>query len=309
MRKNILVLGGTRYFGRLLVQRLLSAGHAVTIATRGQAHDPFGERVKRIRVDRHDELAMARAFANIPGYDIIYDQLCYSPLDAAIITRVFKGKVKRYVMASTIEVYRELLGSQEAPFAEDDLRIMAQPIDTRYPWHRQQLPPEAYAMGKRQAEAYLYRDGSLPVVTVRIGHVLAGSEDYTKRLAGYVELARLGAPLRYTNAAAAASFISAQEIADFLVWVGAQNFKGAINAACEGALSAFDLFHRIGAVLDVPVKAIPAKLPGQPYELSPFDYPQATWLDTTRAQRLGFQFGRTDEWLDDVIRHYDLDYV
>jgi nucleoside-diphosphate-sugar epimerase len=52
MRKNILVIGGTRYFGKLLVQRLLQAGHRVTIATRGRTADPFGARIERIRVDR-----------------------------------------------------------------------------------------------------------------------------------------------------------------------------------------------------------------------------------------------------------------
>ena len=35
MRKNILVIGGTRYFGKLLVQRLINAGHQVTIAGGG----------------------------------------------------------------------------------------------------------------------------------------------------------------------------------------------------------------------------------------------------------------------------------
>ena len=35
MHKNTLVIGGTRYFGKLLVQRLVRAGHRVTIAPRG----------------------------------------------------------------------------------------------------------------------------------------------------------------------------------------------------------------------------------------------------------------------------------
>jgi len=106
MRKNILVIGGTRYVGKLLVQRLLGAGHAVTIATRGNAPDPFGQRIRRIKVDRRNERAMLAAFADGETWDLIYDQMCYSPLDAAIAVRVFKGKVKRYVMTSTIDVYR-----------------------------------------------------------------------------------------------------------------------------------------------------------------------------------------------------------
>jgi nucleoside-diphosphate-sugar epimerase len=309
MRKNILVIGGTRYFGKLLVQRLLQAGHRVTIATRGLASDPFGARIERIRVDRRNESAMCAAFASVPGYDVVYDQMCYNPIDAAISARVFGGKVKRYIMASTIDVYRPQLGSQDAPFAESDVNVLAQPIDTRYPWHDPELACESYVMGKLQAEAYFYRDGSLPVVTVRIGHVLAGAEDFTGRLAHYVDLARQHAPLRYSNAAAASSFMSLQTISDFLLWTGAQDFTGPINAACDGALSAFDLYHRVGIALDLPVKALPMSHAAPAGELSPFDLPAHLMADTGRATQLGYRFGHSDEWLDTLIRQHDLAFV
>jgi nucleoside-diphosphate-sugar epimerase len=305
MHKNILVIGGTRYFGKLLVQRLLSAGHRVTIATRGFAHDPFGSRIERIRVDRRNETAMRAAFAKVAGYDIIYDQMCYSPLDAAISARVFAGKTKRYIMASTIDVYRNLLGRQEAPFAETDLNVLAQPIDTSYPWHDPKLATQSYVSGKIQAEAYLYRDGSLPVVTVRIGHVLAGAEDFTGRLAHYVDLVRARGTLRYSNPAAASSFLSAHAISDFLVWAGAQTFKGPVNAGCDGALSSLELFRRVSEALDEPAKAVP----GSGANLAPFDFAFPFVLDTRRARELGYRFGHSDEWIDDLIRQHDLAYV
>ena len=309
MHKNILVIGGTRYFGKLLVQRLIKAGHRVTIATRGHAPDPFGDRVTRIRVDRRNERAMLAAFANVASYDIIYDQMCYSPIDAAISVRVFAGKVQRYIMASTIEVYRGLLGQQSTPFRETDLNIIGQPIDTRYPWHDPKLATQSYVMGKLQAEAYLYRDGTLPLVTVRIGHVLAGYEDFTGRLAHYVDKVRQHEPLRYSSMKAATSFISAQIIADFLVWTGAQSFKGAVNAACGGALSAHDLYQRVGKVLDAAVRASASTEPTPPGELSPFDYPAPFVIDGSRALQLGYKFGECDDWLDNLIRQHDLTFV
>ena len=42
---NILVSGGTRFFGIHMVNELLTAGHDVTIATRGKASDSFGDKV------------------------------------------------------------------------------------------------------------------------------------------------------------------------------------------------------------------------------------------------------------------------
>jgi len=40
-RENILIFGGTRYFGKGLVSELVKQGFEVTIATRGKAADSF----------------------------------------------------------------------------------------------------------------------------------------------------------------------------------------------------------------------------------------------------------------------------
>jgi nucleoside-diphosphate-sugar epimerase len=308
MTKNILVIGGTRFIGRLLVQRLLHAGHRVTIATRGYAPDPFGSRIQRIRTDRRNEPGM-RKLAEAGPFDIVYDQMCYSPLDAAIAVRSFAGKVGRYVVTSTVDTYRVLGSGRGAALSEADLAVEAQPIDTAYPWHDPRRATECYVSGKVQAEAYLVRDGSLPLVTPRLGHVLGGPEDFTGRLAHYVELARAGAVLPYSNADAAVSFMTAHAAADFLFWTGMQDFMGPVNAACDGALSAYGLYQRVGEVLETPVKTRHVMPPEAAGRLSPFDLPGAMVMDTSRAKALGYKFGHTEEWLDHTIRQHDLTFV
>jgi nucleoside-diphosphate-sugar epimerase len=312
MSKTILVIGGTRFIGRLLVQRLLRAGHRITIATRGYAPDPFGGRIERIRVDRRSEAAM-RALAKAGPFDIVYDQMCYSPLDAAIAVRTFAGKVGRYVMTSTVDAYRVLEPRSGGMLRENELAVEAQAIDTHYPWHDPRRATECYVAGKLQAEAYLARDGSLPLVTPRLGHVLGGPEDFTGRLAHYVELARAGATLAYANEHAHTSFTTAHAAADFLFWAGMQDFMGPVNAACDGALSAYGLYARVGEVLDTPVRMrradVSSNAPAEPGRLSPFDLAEAMVLDTSRAKALGYRFGHTDEWLDHAIRQHDLAFV
>jgi nucleoside-diphosphate-sugar epimerase len=308
MSRNILVIGGTRFIGRLLVQRLLHAGHRVTIATRGYAPDPFGTRIQRIRADRRNELAM-RAVAKAGPFDVVFDQMCYSPLDAAIAVRTFAGQVGRYVMTSTIDAYRVLGFGHSGALTESQLAVEAQPIDTRYPWHDPRRAVECYVAGKVQAEAYLVRDGSLPLVTPRLAHVLGGPEDFTGRLAHYVELARAGATLSVSNEDAAVSFTTAQAAADFLFWTGMQSFTGPVNGACDGALSAAQLYERVGEVLDAPVRLRRAAQAAAPGSLSPFDLPGPMVLDTSHAQALGYRFGHSDEWLDHAIRQHDLAFV
>lgn len=304
MSKNVLVIGGTRFFGRLLVARLLDAGHRVAIATRGQAGDAFGERVRRFRVDRRDAAAMSRVFAAAGDFDLIYDQMCYSPLDAAISARVFGGRVGRYVMASTIEVYRPLLGRIVRPFAEIDLDLARERIDWDYPWQAPELAEQCYSAGKRQAEAFLLQDGRLPVVSVRIAHVLAGPEDFTGRLAHYVAGVLAGKPLRHSARAGQSSFISAAGIGDFLCWVGEGEFHGPVNAAGLGRYSAVELHRRAAAVLQRPAFEVPVFEPLGPAELSPFDFPAPYVLDTSRAHALGWSPEPGDAWLDVLIRRH-----
>ncbi len=75
---NVLVLGGTRFFGKNLVELLLQQGHEVTLLTRGQTTDPFGEQIHRLIADRTDEQALQQAVGD-QSYDVVYDNICYTP--------------------------------------------------------------------------------------------------------------------------------------------------------------------------------------------------------------------------------------
>ena len=54
---DVLVIGGNRFVGPLLVWRLLARGDRVTVLHRGSLGDSFGERVERLRGDRTTDLA------------------------------------------------------------------------------------------------------------------------------------------------------------------------------------------------------------------------------------------------------------
>ena len=73
---NILVIGGTRFFGIHMVNELLAAGHEVTIATRGLASDSFDDRVKRIVLDHSKPESVRQALAGI-HFDVVIDKIAY----------------------------------------------------------------------------------------------------------------------------------------------------------------------------------------------------------------------------------------
>ena len=90
--KKVLVIGGTRFFGRKLVELLVQDGHHVTILTRGQASNSIGETVEHILVDRNDEQAFAQALEG-RSFDLVYDNICYSPNEARAFCELFNGRI------------------------------------------------------------------------------------------------------------------------------------------------------------------------------------------------------------------------
>lgn len=58
---KILVIGGTRYLGIHMVNKLLERGHEVTIATRGKTPDSYWDKVERITIQRTNEESMREA--------------------------------------------------------------------------------------------------------------------------------------------------------------------------------------------------------------------------------------------------------
>lgn len=222
--KKVLVLGGTRFFGKHLVEVLLQAGHDVTIATRGFTEDSFGDTVKRIVVDREDEKLLEERLEG-KSYDIVYDNLCYSSNAAKIICEVLQGKTKKYIMTSSMAVYEPAIGLLEENFNPYEYAIT---YGDRNDFN--------YSEGKRLAEAVLLQQATFPVVAVRFP-VVIGENDYTKRLQFYVEHIVRQEPVAVNHLDGELSFIHEKEAGEFLAWCGMKDIEGPINACSNGIVS------------------------------------------------------------------------
>ena len=79
--REVLVIGGSRYFGKRLTARLLAAGDRVTVLNRGSAAPPPG--AVHLVADRDDESALNKALGS-RTFDVVVDQVCYTPRQAAV---------------------------------------------------------------------------------------------------------------------------------------------------------------------------------------------------------------------------------
>lgn len=97
---NILVIGGTRFFGIHMVNELLTAGYDVTIATRGKASDSFGDKVKRIFLERTKEESVREALSGT-HYDVVIDKIAYCSNDIKYVMDVIDCDKYIYMSSKT----------------------------------------------------------------------------------------------------------------------------------------------------------------------------------------------------------------
>lgn len=292
--REILVIGGNRYFGKRLIARLLAAGNSVTVLNRGSSAPPPG--AMHLVADRNDENSLTAALGS-RTFDVVVDQVCYTPRQAEIARRVFAGRTGRYVMTSTVEVYE--YEDSIALVREDAVDPLTVPVDLELPWDDAQFLEENYGEGKRQAEAVFAAPGpELPYVAVRVAHVLGGDDDFTGRLDHYASRIRTAEPIAVPFSNQPATYIHVEEIADFLAWTAGQDFTGPVNAASHGLLTTVDLCEAVAAHLPEGKVVLQLVDIG---EVSPFAFFRSYGMDNSRATRLGFTFGDVRRWLPTAI--------
>ena len=149
-----LVIGGTLFMGRALVDQLLERGDDVVIMHRGRG-TPFGQRVGEIRCDRNDTAAV-RAALDGTRFDVVYDNVYDwqrgTTAEQVVASATAVRGLRRYVFTSSVAVYH--------PGGEYGEDVELVPSD----W------PNAYGAQKADSERALFalgRTQGVPVSTLR----------------------------------------------------------------------------------------------------------------------------------------------
>ncbi|WP_329437532.1 NAD-dependent epimerase/dehydratase family protein [Streptomyces sp. NBC_01280] len=299
--QRICVIGGSRYFGKLLVKRLQAAGHQVTVINRGSTPPPAG--VEHLVVDRNDEAALTAALGS-RTFDVVVDQVCYTPVQAAVAARAFAGRTRRYVMTSTIEVYDPATAAMAAvppgtPVPEEIVDPATWLVAMDLPWHDEAYLEAHYAEGKRQAEAVFTRAGSFEFASVRCAHVLGGgAQEFTGRLAHYARRIAAGEEITVHAKALPTAFIHYEELADLLLWATTADFTGPVNACSDGPLDV----HGLAAIIAAQTGREPVyRIVPAGEEASAFSFDRHYAMHNARAKELGYSFSRTTDWLPGAV--------
>jgi nucleoside-diphosphate-sugar epimerase len=171
-----IVVGGTGFIGRFVVDELLRLGHELAVVHRG-SHPRGLPGVTQITVRRErlaDASPQLRAFAP----EVVVDMILSSGPQAEMLLDIFRGHATRIVAISSMDVYRAcgvLQGTEPGPLEPLPL-TESSPLRTRL----QTYPPAQVAMlqqvfgwldddyDKIPVERTLLRDSQLPATILRL---------------------------------------------------------------------------------------------------------------------------------------------
>ncbi len=100
---DILIIGGTKFLGRALVDSAIQRGHTLTLFNRGQTNPDLYPEIEQINGDRDGEITKLGE----RNWDVIIDTCGYVPRVVKQSVEFLKNKAKTYVFISSISVYTE----------------------------------------------------------------------------------------------------------------------------------------------------------------------------------------------------------
>ena len=282
---KILVIGGTRFFGIHMVKELLKEGHEITIATRGNTTDPFGDYVSRICIERNDAKSMAKVLKNT-HYDVVIDKLAYCSNHIKDILDVID--CDKYIHMSSTAIYEP----KHLNTKEEDFDV----LNHKLIWCSRE--DFSYDEVKRQAECALWQVyPHINAIAVRYPFVI-GNDDYTNRLRFYVEYTLKEIPMHIDNLDYQMSFIHSHEAGKFMAYLATTSFSGPINGASSGTISIKEILEYIKLKTGKEAIITPTGT------IAPYNNEVEYSINTDKAQILGFEFTNIKDWIFDLIDYY-----
>lgn len=212
---NLLVLGGTRFLGRAIVDAALASGHDVTLFNRGLTGKSLFPGVPRLVGDRSSDLSILEA----GNWDAVLDVAGYFPADVRRSVDALAGAAGRYVFVSSISVYADT----SEPCDEDAAVLVLERDES----------PETYGARKAACETMVEEAFGESALVVRPG-LIVGPHDPTGRFTHWPHrVARGGDVLAPGAPGDPVQFVDVRDLGEWIVRATERGLSGTFNATGE----------------------------------------------------------------------------
>jgi 2'-hydroxyisoflavone reductase len=214
---KLLILGGTIFLGRHLVEAALARGHEVTLFNRGQHNPDLFPTVEKIRGDRTVDLAPLQG----RRWDAVIDTCGYVPRHVRNAATALATQADHYTFVSSISVY--------ADFSQPGLDELA-PVGVLSDPTVEEVTGETY--GPLKALCEQAAEAAMPgrVLNVRPG-LIVGPHDPSDRFTYWpARIARGGEVLAPGIPHHAVQIIDGRDLAHWLILMAERQEVGVYNA-------------------------------------------------------------------------------
>jgi 2'-hydroxyisoflavone reductase len=214
---DLLILGGTGFLGRHLVETALGEGHRVTLFNRGLSGPELFPEVETIVGDRDGDLSALRG----RRWDAAIDTCGYVPRVVRASAGLLADEVDHYTFVSSISVYSDAIGlgaDEGAPVEElDDPTV-------------EEVTGETYGGLKALCERAAEEEMPGRVLNVRPG-LISGPQDPTDRFTYWPRrISAGGEVLAPDRPERRVQFIEVRDLAAWIVKMAADRQPGTYNA-------------------------------------------------------------------------------
>ena len=217
---NILILGGTKFLGRHLVDSALARGHNVTLFNRGKTNPGLFPNVETILGDREHDIEKLNGRA----WDAVIDVAGYYPRIVRLSATGLERSVGRYVFISSISVYPDSILNKIGIDENDPVgKIEDETIE--------EITGESYGPLKALCEKTA-RDifGDERALIIRPG-LIVGPNDPTDRFTYWpMRVARGGEVLAPEKPNVPVQIVDVRDLSEFIIKMIEEKASGIYNA-------------------------------------------------------------------------------
>ncbi|MFD1685889.1 NAD-dependent epimerase/dehydratase family protein [Halobellus litoreus] len=182
---TVLIIGGTRFIGRHLVDELARNKYDISIFTRGNRELFSGDKqIEHLEGDRTNTNALKRAKRTVSP-DIVFDMVAYKPEHVRTATSIFSN-VDSYVYVSSGYAYNQVppvarTSTHDVPLREGVTKLHSYPEDTA------EISNASYGEKKAEGDRIVFNAAKNNVHAMSVRPmVVYGPYDHTERFAYWV---------------------------------------------------------------------------------------------------------------------------
>jgi 2'-hydroxyisoflavone reductase len=293
---KLLILGGTHFLGKHLVESALGRGHDITLFNRGISRPDLFPDVEKLQGDRDNDLSALQG----RQWDAVIDTSGYIPRHVRGSAELLANSVKHYCFISTLSVY-----SPDCAWGYDETAPLCVLDDES----TEAVTGETYGGLKVLCEQAVEEVMPDRVLTLRPG-LIVGPDDVSDRFTYWpLRMDQGGDVLAPGRPDAPVQFIDVRDLTDWTIRMMEDERTGVFNATGpDGLLEMQEVLHTCQDALDVEANLIWVEETFlldhsvAPYSEMPLWLPDAVAAMSSANCQKAYSAGLTTRSLTDTVR-------